>query len=65
MRHQNWGHRNAFNLALIGTLVLLLLKQCPEVDELITPMCSSKKCPHETLGIYLEGECWCVTKPDP
>lgn len=56
---QRW----AFEIAVLGTGALFLLKAC--IGDELTPTCSSKKCPYETLGIYLEGECWCITKPDP
>ena len=60
-RRTVWVKRHALDLALLGTIVLFLAsgKDCT------APQCSSAKCPGDSLGIYLEGACWCITKPEP
>jgi hypothetical protein len=66
MSRRTWARRYAFELAVMGTGLLFLLKACiGEIQDLVTPYCRSDKCPGNAVGIYLEGECWCITKPDP
>lgn len=42
---------------------LLLLAAWVATQE--EPYCSSAKCPGTSLGAFIWGECWCVTKPEP
>lgn len=67
MAQKNWIHRHALEVAIFLTALCFALQWClgGEISDLMTPECSSRKCPYETMGIFLEGECWCITKPDP